>query len=331
MIMMKKVFGNTQPARILVLAVPLITNFKKMIVQNHYYIQLFYLPFLFVLLLSCGKNEAPPETEVEMEEETEDDLIEGVDYFLPDIDLNNWKVTLPIGNPTEVKPPAILDYANNEMLKEFMYNDSTDGSLVFYTYPGSTTTNTSYSRTELREQMQPGSNAVNWTFAQGGRMKGRLAVPEVSKDSEDKYHRVIIMQIHGRLTNEQRDLIGEDDNNAPPMLKIYWQGGKIRVKTKVLKDLNASDTEILKTSAWGDDDGFNFSEEVGHEPFELEVIVSDGRMEVLLNGEESKVYEDIHMQKWGVFENYFKAGNYLQTIDSGAYSRVNYYELEVSH
>ncbi|MDB2457153.1 polysaccharide lyase family 7 protein, partial [Flavobacteriaceae bacterium] len=39
--------------------------------------------------------------------------------LLPNIDLSNWKVTLPIGNPTSVRPPEILDYANNETLKPF--------------------------------------------------------------------------------------------------------------------------------------------------------------------------------------------------------------------
>jgi len=292
--------------------------------------KIFQLAFCLVLLASCGENKMPPETEVEMEEEN-NGLVEGVDYFLPKIDLNNWKVTLPIGNPTEVKPPEILDYANNSLLKEFMYNDSTDGSLVFYTYPGSTTTNSSYSRTELREQMVPGSNSTNWTFSQGGRMKGTLSVPEISKDGSGDFHRTMIMQIHGRLTNTQRDLIGASDNNAPPILKIYWHKGLVRVKTKVLKDLNASDTEILHTDAWGDDNGFNFSQAVNNEQFTLEIIVSEGRMEVILNDDESVVYDDIHIQKWGVFENYFKAGNYLQSTDEDAFARVKYYDLEVSH
>lgn len=258
-------------------------------------------------------------------------LVEGVDYFLPHIDLNNWKVTLPIGDPTEVKPPEILDYANNPLLKDYMYNDSTDGSLVFYAYPNSTTTNSSYSRTELREQMVPGSNNTNWTFADGAYMKGTLKLHDISAAENGDPHRTIIMQIHGRLTNEQRDLIGASDNNAPLVLKIYWYEGKVRVKTKVLKDLNASDTEILHTDAWGDDDGFNFSKTVGNDPFTLEVKVEEGRMEVILNEEESIVYDGIHMEKWGVFENYFKAGNYLQTRDEGAFARVKYYALEVSH
>ena len=255
-------------------------------------------------------------------------------FTLPDIDLNNWKVTLPVprtdGKPLEVEPPEILEYATNEDLLTFMYNDSTDGSLVFYTYPGSSTANSSFSRTELREQMDPGSNTTNWTFAQGGRMKGTLAVPEISSDGDDR-HRTIIMQIHGRLTNEQRDLIQEDDNNAPPVLKIYWQDGRVRVKTKVLKDLSVLDTEILKTSAWEDDEGRYFAEVVGTDRFTLEVIVSEGRMEVKLNDDESFVYDDIHMEKWGVFENYFKAGNYLQTSDNDAFALVKYYDLEISH
>lgn len=279
--------------------------------------------------ISCQqKNEDEPI--IEIIEEQEDDPVE-VNYILPNIDLSNWKVTLPIGSPTEVKPPEILNYATNETLKPFMYNDSVNGALVFYTYPGATTANSSYSRTELREQMVPGSNNSNWTFAQGGNMKGTLSMEEISKDANDVYHRAIIMQIHGRLTNAQRDLIGEDDNNAPPMLKIYWRNGYVRVKTKVLKDLNVSDTEILHTDAWTDDEGHTFSEYVGFDKFTLEVKVSDGKMEVILNENETTAYESIHIEKWGVFENYFKAGNYLVTTDEGSYARVKYYDLKVTH
>ena len=291
--------------------------------------KIIHLAFCLVLSISCSEKEIP--IPMEMEKEDNEGPVEGKDYFLPDIDLNHWKVTLPIGNPTEVEPPEILGYAEMELLQEFMYNDSTDGSLVFHTYPGASTANSSYSRTELREQMVPGSNSTNWTFAQGGRLKGTLSVPEVSKDADGDPHRIIIMQIHGRLTNEQRDRIGEDDNNAPPVLKIYWQDGKVRVKTKQLKDVNTTEPEILKTDAWTDDDGHYFSEKVDAQKFTLEVIASDGRLEVRLNDSESVVYDDIHMQKWGVFENYFKAGNYLQTKEEGSFAKVKYYDLELSH
>jgi hypothetical protein len=290
----------------------------------------FLIPGLLSLNVSCQKVDAVEDTVKNPIEEVPETPTEE-DYKLPSIDLSHWKVTLPIGDPSEVEPPEILDYATNETLKRFMYNDSTDGSLVFYTYPASSTANSSYSRTELREQMQPGSNNVNWTFEEGGKMRGSLSVPEISKDENGEFERTMVMQIHGRLTNEQRDLIGEDDNNAPPVLKIYWFKGKVRVKTKILKDLEASDTEILYTDAWGDDEGFNFSEEVGHNKFTLEIVATKGRMEITLNDEETVVYDNIHMQKWGVFENYFKAGNYLGSRNEGAFARVKYYELKVSH
>ena len=254
---------------------------------------------------------------------------------LPTIDLSHWKVTTPAldgSKPLEVSPPEILDYATNEALKPYMYNDSLRGAIVFHAFPSqSTTRNTKYSRSELREQMVPSENNVNWTFKQGAYMKGKLSMKEVTRDADGKYHRVIIMQIHGRLTNEQRDLIGEDDNNAPPMLKIYWDNGKIRVKTKVLKNLNSTYEEMLHEEAWGNDDGFNFEQEVGFRKFTLEVKVTEGKLVVVLNKNEFKVYKNIHMKKWGIFENYFKAGNYFQTRDEGAYAKVNYYELEVEH
>ena len=257
-------------------------------------------------------------------------------YKLPEIDLSHWSVTTPAvgknGKPISVEPPAIMEYGTNEDLKPYMYNDSIKGALVFYAYPSeATTANTKYSRSELREQMVPGDNNTNWTFAQGANMKGKLQMDEVSRGADGKYHKVIIMQIHGRLTNEQRDLIGQKDNNAPPILKIYWQNGKIREKTKILKDLNATGNDLLHEEMWDDDEGFNFEQEVGFKKFTLEVQVSEGKMVVILNNSEYKVYENVHMRKWGIFENYFKAGNYFQSRDEGAFARVNYYSLEVTH
>ena len=255
---------------------------------------------------------------------------------LPEIDLSHWKVTIPEGEgkggAISVESPEILNYSTNETLKPYMYNDSVKGALVFYAYPTSaTTSNTKYSRSELREQMVSGDDNVNWTFKQGGTLKAKLAMEKVSRTKNGKYHKVIIMQIHGRLTNEQRDLIGQKDNNAPPVLKVYWQNGKIRVKTKKLKFASVDAKGILHKEAWTDDDGFNFEQEVGFRKFTFEIKVSDGKMILILNKSEYKVYENIHMKRWGIFENYFKAGNYFQSRDEGSFSKVNFYELEVTH
>lgn len=256
------------------------------------------------------------------------------DFVLPEIDLSNWKVTLPIkvdGKLVEVEPPEILDYAKNEVLKPFMYNDSVNGALVFYTYPESTTTNSRYSRTELREQIVPGSNSSNWTFSQGGTMRGTLSLDEISKDTSGKFHRTMIMQIHGRLTDEQRDLIGEDDNNAPPILKIYWQDGYVRVITKKLKDLSISEVDILKTDSWTDGESHVFSRKVDNDKFTLEISARSGEIEVSMDDTEVKLFANSDLEKWNVFENYFKAGNYLGTTDPDGFARVKFYDLEVSH
>ena len=301
------------------------------------------LVFMLILFLSVNvtsqnkkSNVTESDNKIEKQDKKKKKKKKKKKIKLPNIDLSHWKVTLPVANekgkPVEIAPPEILDFANIEVAKPYMYIDSTKGAIVFHAMPtDSKTRNTKYTRSELREQMEPGNNNANWTFADGAYMKGKLAMEATTRGSDGKYHRTIIMQIHGRLTNEQRDLIGEDDNNAPPILKIYWDQGKVRIKTKVLKNLSATNEELLHEDAWGNDEGFNFEEEVGFGKFTLEVKVSEGKMVIILNETEYKVYKGIHMKKWGIFENYFKAGNYFQSRDEGSFSKVRFYELEVSH
>lgn len=301
------------------------------------------IKILIVLILfvsvnaTCqDKGSSVSDSEIKIEKKQKKKKKKKKKVKLPNIDLSHWKVTLPVtnenGKPYEIEPPEILNFASNEVAKPYMYIDSTQGAIVFHAMPtASKTRNTKYTRSELREQMEPGNNNVNWTFRQGGNLKAKLAMDQTTRDTNGKYHKTIIMQIHGRLTNEQRDLIEADDNNAPPILKIYWDNGKIRVKTKVLKNINASEKGILYEEAWGDDEGFNFEQEVGFNKFNLEVKVSEGKIVVVLNNTDYKVYENIHIKRWGVFENYFKAGNYFQSRDEGSFSKVKFYELTVSH
>lgn len=302
-------------------------NFRKEIVS--------FLLIVFLILNATAQNKKSSVTESDVKVEKRNKK-KKKKVKLPKIDLNHWKVTIPEGQgkggAISVSPPEILDYATNEVLKPFMYNDSVAGAIVFHAYPtDATTANTKYSRSELREQMEPGNDNVNWTFAQGGTLKAKMAMKEVSQDAKGKYHKVIIAQIHGRLTNEQRDLIGQKDNNAPPMLKIYWQDGKIRVKTKVLKFSGVGPEGILHKEAWTDDKGRTFKDEVGFRKFTIEVKVSDGKMVVSLNKNEFFVYDNTSIKRWGIFENYFKVGNYFQTRDKGAFAKVKVYELSAEH
>ena len=284
--------------------------------------------FLFFQTLAAQSNKVHGQEKVQKRNKKR--------FKLPDIDLSNWKVTIPEGSgkggALSVSPPDIKDYATNALLKPYMFNDSVSGALVFFAIPtDATTANTKYSRSELREQMAPGNDKVNWTFKQGGELKVKMQMDAVSRDANGKYHKVIIAQIHGRLTEDQKALIGAKDNNAPPILKIYWQDGKIRVKTKELVFAEIDPLGILHEEAWGDDKGRNFNDAVDFRKFTIEVKVSEGKMVVSLNNNEFFVYDSVHIERWGIFENYFKVGNYFQTRDKGAFASVKVYDIEVKH
>jgi len=256
-----------------------------------------------------------------------------------DIDFSNWKVTLPVdennnGSPDEYQPNELINFGYQTLtpVQPFMYDDTEDESLVFYTYPGTSTTNSSYSRTELRELINPSNSRENWTLAEGGTMKGRLKVDSVSVDtnSSAEFHDVIIMQIHGILSEEDVNAFNFSSNNGPPLIKIYWKDGYVWSHKKSLVDESTSGDALLTTSSaiWRDiKQNLGY---VGYDAFDFEIIASDARVSVQLNNNTPYVYEDVSLDKWP-FENYFKAGNYLTTTDADAFSYIKYYNLYITH
>jgi len=246
----------------------------------------------------------------------------------PKVALDHWKLQLPDRSLDDVEPSELEERTRNGELRPYFYYDD-EGALVFFTLPLDTTAHSRYSRTELREQLVPGRDDVNWTLQDGGVLRGRLAVAAISHDGDGRAHRTIVMQIHGRLSDAQAARIGADDHDAPPLLKVYWQRGQVRLLFKKLRDPGADDEEILHKSAWTDDEPFVFPEHVDHGPFELRVEARPGRVRVALNGEAHDIATP-SLVRWP-FENYFKAGNYLQTRDDGAQATVVFYELAVDH
>lgn len=299
---------------------------------------------ILTAFLGCSSSDdeiqnppAPDVTIPPVEEEEEEEEEAPLEYA--EIDFQNWKVTLPIdannnGSPDEYKPDELVGfrYQTNSAIQPFMYDDTSDKSLVFYTYPAVSTTNSSYSRTELRELINPDSSRENWSLSEGGILKGKLKVASITKDSQssNEYHRVIVMQIHGIISEEDMAIHGFSSNNGPPLLKMYWKDGNLWAHKKSLKDENTSGDDLLETSsATWTDVKYNFGY-VGFEPFELEIIASEAKLEVILNNSNSHIFQDVSLEKWP-YENYFKAGNYLISTDPEAESYIKYYELEVRH
>ena len=293
--------------------------------------------FLILLFFGCSTDNSPNNDSGSQDMDNSDDDIVPVIYA--DVDFSNWKVTLPVdennnGGPDEYQPDVLVDfgYQTLEPVLPYMYDDTSDTSLVFYTFPDVSTTNSSYSRTELRELINPENARENWTLLEGGEMKGRLKVEDVSENNEssDDYHKVIIMQIHGIISLEDMDLHGFLSNNGPPLIKIYWKDGFVWCHKKSLIDETTEGDDLLETSnnTWTDikvNLGY-----VGFNAFDFRITASDARIEVQLNNEDTFVYEDISLDKWP-YENYFKAGNYLTSTNTNAFSYVKYYNLYITH
>ena len=163
-------------------------------------------------------------------------------------------------------------------------------------------------------------------------MTGKLKIEVVSENTEssDDYHKVIVMQIHGIISEEDMIVHGFSSNNGPPLIKIYWKDGYIWSHKKSLVDENTEGDDLLETSSstWSDiKDNIGY---VGFEPFNLKIVASDAKLEITLNDGESLIYQDVSLDKWP-FENYYKAGNYLGSTHTDAFSKIKYYELTVTH
>ncbi|MGC4129352.1 MAG: polysaccharide lyase family 7 protein [Bergeyella sp.] len=254
------------------------------------------------------------------------------------IDFSHWKVTLPVdmngdGSPDEYPPSQLINggYRTLSPVIPYMYDDTSDASIIFYAFPNTSTTNSDYSRTELRELINPSNSKVNWTLQTGGVMKGKLKVDSVSKISgSSDYHDVIVMQIHGIISQQDMATYGFSSNNGPPLLKMYWKDGYLWAHKKSLVNENTEGTALFDVSSntWTDVK-YNFGY-VGFAPFEFKITASAGKLELQLNNDTPYVFQDVSLQKWP-FENYFKAGNYLITTDSDAFAYIKYYQLNVTH
>ena len=288
----------------------------------------------FLVILSCNSKEKVIE---DIEITDPDDGNNTATYA--DINFTNWKVTLPVdednnGSPDEYKPNALVNggYRTIKSVQPFMFDDISDSSIVFYTFPQTSTANSKYSRTELRELIAPSNSRINWSLETGGTLKGKLKIIDVSNDksSSREYHKVIVMQIHGIISISDMTKHGFSSNNGPPLIKMTWIDGDLWVYKKSLVNENTSGDDLLdvSNSTWTDEK-HNMGT-VGFENFEFRITATKGKIELQLNNETPYIYKDISLDKWP-FENYFKAGNYLNSTASEAFSKLKYYSLSVTH
>ncbi len=208
-----------------------------MIKTNKYFLNIVAIFSITIFLFSCGTSEdaevpyydpngsSTTDTNNDADNDQNNDSNDNTSVYA-DIDFSNWKLTLPVdennnGSPDEYQPDVLIDYGYQDLtaVQPFMYDDDSDSSIVFYTYPDISTTNSSYSRTELRELINPNNARENWTLLEGGIMTGKLKMMEISVNTDGSSYdhpKVILMQIHGIISIEDMDLHGFSSNNGPP-------------------------------------------------------------------------------------------------------------------
>lgn len=106
------------------------------------------------------------------------------------LDLQRWKLTLPVGSPDEIMPSELATYSN----KSYFFVDSTAGAVVFRTPAGGTTTqNSKYPRTELREMNDSGTRVARWSNTSGKHvMEIKQTVTRLTANKKE----VVVGQIH---------------------------------------------------------------------------------------------------------------------------------------
>jgi poly(beta-D-mannuronate) lyase len=298
-------------------------------------------------------------TEMEEEEEEEEEVVIGDlnPSWAPseNFDLSTWKITLSSGDEKTV------EQINDGFELEDQFYTGSDGGMVFKNYPkgAGTTTNSTYSRVELREMLRgtnddistQGINGNNWVFSSSsssnqslaggvdGVMEATLVVNRVTTTSEStsQLGRVIIGQIHA-------------SDNEPIRLYYHKQPGHSKGAIYFAHDPNDGD-EVFE-NLLGDD----YVEETGSgagdytgasspsdgielgEVFSYKIEVVGNTLYVYIYNESGSTLASttFDMSDSGLEDDYmyFKAGLYSankSVTSSTDYEQVTFYRLETSH
>lgn len=224
-------------------------------------------------------------------------------------DLSNWKITLPVagkgGKAEEVKKLKKYESA--------YFYDAKDGAMVFYApVEGSTTKNSKYPRSELRERNN-GEDA-KWNLAQGGTLTATLKIDEAPTTSEGKPGKMVIGQIHG-----------EDDE----LIRLYWDKNKVYFKNDISGKDGKEHKFRLKDAA-GDVPNVALGEMFS---YKIEAYGDTLSVTIYADGKEYHSITPIN-EEWQSDTLYFKAGVYLGVNSSQGASgagKVSFYALDFAH
>jgi hypothetical protein len=223
-------------------------------------------------------------------------------------DLSHWKLTLPVdsngttnGTAAEIQVSQMVAGYTNAL---YFYT-APDGAMLFWCpVDGTTTSGSSYPRSELREMLNPSSTSVNWSGYGTHILTAQCKVTQIPSSKK-----VIIGQIHSFT------------GNAYPTLKLQYNNGSIEALYKFSPN---SDVDTKYTVATGVALGNTIN---------YQIKMADGLLLTTVNGNTQGTNIFLTDPDWTNQTMYFKAGNYCQddvgTAPEGA--SVSFYALTASH
>ena len=247
-----------------------------------------------------------------------------LDLSLPpsgNFDLTHWYLTLP---SAEIVDPATL--SSGYTLANVFYTDPKSGGMTFRCPNlAGTTTNSDYSRTELREVLNPLESSYtddsnNWTTAIGGHLRAQLKVDRVSTTGDSsRVGRLVIGQIHGPSTE---------------VIRLYYRKKPWEAKGRIYAAMDST----TGVTTWSSDivsnkDGGGIA--LG-ELFTYVIQLEDTRLQVdILRNQGTLVNTYIRYidPAYRGLNLYFKAGVYNQnnTGTTSDYAQATFYSLTHTH
>lgn len=238
---------------------------------------------------------------------TELDVLEGdtggsgCDYPSQILDLTDWKITLPVDDPDEsgeqpleIRQPELDTYALSPWFK---VTSTCDGVQFRNPVNGVTTENSSYSRSELREMSDNGTEHASWSSNSGT-------------------HTMVIEQAIKNLPNDKPHVVvGQIHDSSDDVTVFRLQGSNLYVT-----DGNTSTHHLIT-------DDYQLGTK-----FEAKFVVSDGEIDAYYNGEYQTTIEADFSGGYFKAGAYTQAncGN-SSPCSTDNYGQVMIYDLTVTH
>ncbi len=218
------------------------------------------------------------------------------------IDLATWNLTIPVGVPaTIISTPLLMGGYQDHYFKS-------DAAKIFFWAPvnGSTTSNASYPRSELRETFADGK-LRNWTYPSADNyLSATLKVTQVPSSG-----RMVVGQIHGY-------------KNDKPMLKLEYEYKESSASGTLVAKLRMVPDGVVKTVPLAKD--LRLNQTLSYSIH----LTPNGTLGITVNFAKWKDRLD---KRWATHLLYFKAGAYPQDnsgYDSEAGS-ATFYKLKAEH